>query len=184
MDVMARQELEELAATHQELTVLDGLIRDYIGKELDKIDATAHVILELKARALIHREEADRLYMIAKNEAQTEARIKELVLAVMEQFGEKKLRGNARTLSAVGNGGVQALTIGQPDLVPLALRRVKVELSGTDDARVVGLLMERGIPFLLGESEAHAGLIRQRLEAGEGVAGCRLEPLGTHLRVK
>lgn len=175
----------EIDETEAELATLDGLIRQYIGKELEKIDSTAHVILDLTARQQIHKAEADRLYMIAANEEATVKRIKELVLLVMDEFGEKKLRGAMHDLSSVGNGGVQALTIAQPDIIPDSFRTVTF--------RVPALLLKTILDTLpaiasMQMKEVERGfdsqLIRASLEHNNGVPGCRLEPRGKHLRVR
>ena len=56
-------------------------------------------------------------------------RIKAMVLEVMQEFNEKKLPGRLFTITRQGNGGQQALTIAQPDLVPLVHKAITVELS-------------------------------------------------------
>lgn len=133
--------IPEIAAVEEELVALDGLIRQYLTKELEKIDATAHCILDLTARAAVHRAEADRNYMIAKNEEATVARIKELVLIVMDEFGEKRMRGAIRDLLAKGNGGVQALTIAQPDMVPLGFKSHTLKVTHEQANRIYKLAL-------------------------------------------
>lgn len=151
--------IPEIEWVEEELAALDGLIRQYQTKEPAKIDATAHVILDLTARAAIHRAEADRNYMLAQNEEATVKRIKELVLLVMDEFGEKRLRGEKRDLLAKGNGGVQALTISQPDLVPAAYKNHLVSLTHDQANQIYKLTRDRDdmneITAALIASEAH-----------------------------
>lgn len=123
---------EAIHAVKDELTTVDGLIRAYIGKEVKKVDAIAHVLLELEARRAIHRSEARRLDMLASNEEASAKRIKEMVLLVMGEFGTKILEGAAHDLKSQGNGGVQALTISQPDMVPEHLRTVTLRMRADD----------------------------------------------------
>ncbi len=120
---------EAIHATRDEITVVDGLIRAYIGKEVKKVDSIAHLLLDLEARRQIHAKEAARLSMLADGEEATAKRIKEMVLLVMDEFGTKILEGAIHDLKAQGNGGVQKLTIAQPDMVPIDLKRFTAEIS-------------------------------------------------------
>ena len=185
----------DILETEAEIKTCDALIRAYVSKEIEKVDSCSHVLLELTARSAIHRQEADRLYMLAKSEESTRDRIKELILAVMEEFGEKRLRGRVHDLVSVGNGGVQPLVIAQPDLVPKALQRVTVKCS-----RPIWDLMRGYLDRFWGdhanitaddlmanvrvESEPDNASIRAALVKGEGVPGCRLDPRGKNLQIK
>lgn len=168
----------------QELAVIDGLIRDYLKREVKKVDGCAFAIKEFEARAVAKYAESGRLHNAALRDEETAKRIKQMVLEVMQEFGEKKLPGRLFTISRQGNGGVQPLTIAQPDLVPLDKQRIKVEISAKDEPRVWNLLMEAHVAFIMGEAEPHNQLIREALERGEGVMGARLEERGEHIRIK
>lgn len=202
---------EAIEETNQELAALDGLIRQYITKELEKVDSTANVILDLGARSMIHRAEAERLYMLARNEDDTVKRIKELVLSILDEFGEKRFRGKVHDLVSKGNGGVQALTIAQPDLVPDQFRMVNVKMS-LESWREMRQYFERAkVVCEVGRPEPNNSAIRNILESSikqraeiladaerlqqddfvekelaklPGVPGCRLEPRGKHLEIK
>ena len=181
-----RQDVAEaIKETKAELATIDGLIRAYISKEVQKVDNTARLLLELKARAGVHRAEAERLYMLAKSEEATEARVKELVLAVMDEFGEKKLFGASHQLMAKGNGGVRAVTVAQADLVPAHLQRVTVRMTQFDWANIAKPVMDRNAyAYEVLHTEPNNTAIRQVLESGAGVPGCRLEDRGKHLGIR
>ena len=164
-----------------EIAVIDDMIRQYVRAEVKKVDGCAAAIKQYDTMAEVHLEESDRLRRLAEREQETADRIREMVITVMQEFGEKKLQGRINTLAVLGNGGVQPLTIAQPDLVPLDLKRLDVEISAKDEATVWNLLCEHHIPFLMGEANPHNALIRERLQRGEGVPGCRLEERGVHL---
>lgn len=173
---------EAIHAVRDEITVADGLIRAYIGKEVQKVDSIAHVLLDLEGRRFLHAQEASRLKMLADGEEATIKRIKEMVLLVMDKFGVPKLEGALHDLKAQGNGGVQALTIAQPDMVPLEFKRVTVELRADCAADFASQFS--GQYRILEGTHPDTKNIRAVLDRGEGVPGCRLEPRGKHLRIK
>ncbi len=171
---------EAIHAVKDELTTVDGLIRAYLGKEVKKVDSIAHVLLDLEARRQIHVNESARLKMLADGEEATAKRIKEMVLLVMDEFDTKILEGTIHDLKAQGSGGLQALTIAQPDMVPLELKRVTVTIALSAWEKVKHMV---GLPVrCLIEEDTQA--IRAALDRGEGVPGCRLEPRGKHLRIR
>lgn len=116
----------------EELKTIEGLIRDYLKREVRKVDNIAYTVKEFEARAVAQAEEAKRMVAKAEKNSETVKRIKQMVLEVMQEFGEKKLPGRLFTITRQGNGGVQALTIAQPDLVPDHLRTVTVRMRGND----------------------------------------------------
>jgi hypothetical protein len=166
----------------EELAVIDGLIRDYLKREVKKVDGIAFAVKEYEARAVAQAEEAKQMIAKAEKNSETVKRIKQMVLEVMQEFGEKKLPGRLFTISRQGNGGVQPLTIAQPDLVPLEMKRVTVELKAT----VVEDFAEQfaGQYRVTRQAEPDAKDIRVALERGEGVMGARLEERGEHIRIK
>lgn len=171
---------EAIHAVRDEITVADGLIRAYIGKEGQKVDSIAHVLLDLEGRRFLHAQEASRLKMLADGEEATIKRIKEMVLLVMDEFGVPKLEGALHDLKAQGNGGVQALTIAQPDMVPDAYKVI----TATFPLLAWRDLQGRTNAINIGEPMPYARRIREVLDTGEGVPGCRLDPRGKHLRIK
>lgn len=182
MAAMSPDELTASPEIGQELSVVEGLIRDYLKREVKKVDGIAYAIKEFQARALAKTAAAKDLEMSAKRDAETVDRIKAMVLEVMQEFGEKKLPGRLFTITRQGNGGVQALNIAQPDLVPERYIGVNVTLR-LDEWKI---LVEQCRPTVLGLPllEPYPRMIREALERGEGVMGCKLEERGEHIRIK
>ncbi len=132
LERMAGMSPDELTASPEigaELATIEGLIRDYVGREIRKVDGIATAIKEFQQRALVKTAAAKDLELSAKRDADTVERIKATVLQVLQEFGEKKLAGRLFTISRQGNGGVAPLVIAQPDLVPKELQRVTVTCS-------------------------------------------------------
>lgn len=166
----------------QELFVVEGLIRDYLKREVRKVDSIAFAVKEYEARAEARKAEAERMRASADRDAETANRIKAMVLEVMQEFGEKKLPGRLFIITRQGNGGVQALKIGDRALIPLELQRCTVELVASaahDFAEKFA-----GRYRILESAHPDSKDIREALERGEGVMGCRLEPRGEHVRIK
>jgi hypothetical protein len=187
-DVLERMETmspDELTATPEigaELATVEGLIRDYLKAEVRKVDGCAFAIKEYEARASARSQEAERMKASADRDAETAKRIKAMVLEVMQEFGEKKLSGRLFTISRQGNGGVQALTIAQPDLVPLEMKRCTIELL----ASAIEDFSEQfpGQYRILQPVHPDPKDIREALERGEGVMGARLEDRVEHVRIR
>ena len=196
----------------QELKVIEGLIRDYVKAEVRKVDGCAFAIKEFEARAAARSQEAERMKASADRDAETAKRIKAMVLEVMQEFDEKKLPGRLFTISRQGNGGVQALTIAQPDLIPLEFKRVTVELRADvcrefvdkfagkyrileivhpdkEDIREVLETSQKQRQAILKAAEVSGVSITDErvardLSALPGVPGCRLEPRGEQIRIR
>lgn len=175
---------EAIHAVRDEITVADGLIRAYIGKEVQKVDSIAHVLLDLEGRRFLHAQEASRLKMLADGEEATIKRIKEMVLLVMDEFGVPKLEGALHDLKSQGNGGVQAITITQQDLVPSAMKMTSVKMSLDAWQRMRSYFESLQIVCEVQSPWPNTNAIRDSLQSGAGVPGCRLEPRGKHLRIK
>lgn len=168
----------------EELQTITTLIRDYVSREIQKVDGIAKAVKEYTARAKARKQAAEEMAASAARDSETVDRIKEMVLEVMQQFGEKKLPGRLFTITRQGNGGQQALTISQPDLVPDAFKRVLVSMPLMYwDALVEqrpGLTHSATVKAVEPNREA----IRNQLEHGEGVMGCKLEDRGEHIRIE
>lgn len=175
-DFTTREEIEE------ELVSIDALIKTYLKAEVKKVDGIAYAVKEFEARAAARSQEAERMKQSADRDAETAKRIKAMVLEVMQEFGEKKLPGRLFSISRQGNGGVQALTIVQPDLVPMSFQRITVEI-GADVFRDFSIQFD-GHYRAVGGVHPDPKDIREALESGEGVMGARLEPRGEHIRIK
>ncbi len=164
----------------QEVSVLDGLIRDYLKREVKKVDGCAFAIKEYEARSAAKYTESAKLADAALRDEETAKRIKQMVLEVMQEFGEKKLPGRLFTISRQGNGGVKTLTIAQPDLVPLTFQIFTVEIG----AEVFNDFAAQFDGHFRVVGDVHPDMIREALERDEGVMGAKLEPRGEHIRIK
>lgn len=186
---------EKLNGLAQEVATIDGLMHDYIKAEIKKVDGIAFHIKEFTARSEAKAKAAADLQRAADRDAETAKRIKSMVLEVMQEFGEKKLPGRLFTITRQGNGGVQALTIAQPDLIPFTHKRVIVKCS-QPIWRLIRAYLERFwgdnadmtydelFQRIEVEAEPDPAVIRRDLESQQGVPGCRLEERGEHIRIK
>lgn len=182
MAAMSPDQLTASPEIGEEIAACEMLIKQYIKAEVKKVDGIAFAVKEYEARAVARSQEAARMKASADRDAETAKRIKSMVLEVMQEFGEKKIPGRLFTISRQGNGGLQALTIAQPDLVPLELKRVTVELR----ASVAGDFAAQfeGQYRMLDNIHPDNQDIREALSRGEGVPGARLEERGEHVRIK
>lgn len=195
----ARQELlDETILTEDQKTEnaealeqVDLAIVEYVTKEIRKVDNIGRFILECNARSSAIAEEVTRLTKIRHRTMSIADRIREMVLQIMRDTGVKKLEGEIATLRRQANGGVQPVEIVQPELVPDKFKRITisfcpddwqrfVEMHGDRDSAEGRILKRAAIESL---PTLNKELIREALEAGEGVMGARLAPRGEHLRV-
>lgn len=170
-------------ACDEELQTITLLLQDYVKREIRKVDSTAYAIKEFEARAAARKAEAEKMLASADRDAETAKRIKAMVLEVMQEFDEKKLPGRLFAITRQGNGGLQALTIAQPDLVPLGMKRVTIDLVADLEE---DLRLQFGADSFRVLQAAHPDQkdIREALERGEGVMGCKLEDRAEHIRIK
>ncbi len=100
-------------------------------------------------------------------------------------MGERKvLEGtNGRKLRRQANGGVLAVDVVQPDMIPPALQRLTVRISVADWNALMRTPQSGLIEAHVSEAEPDKEAIRAVLESGGGVPGCRLKERGESLRV-
>ncbi len=103
-------------------------IVEYVKAEVRKCDNIARYIKSCDEHAMAKRREAERLTHEAKLDEERRDRVKAMVLQIMRDVDKKKIEGATYTLSRVGNGGVQAVDIPQPELVPDSLKRITLTL--------------------------------------------------------
>ena len=137
------------------------LSHDLMGQLEQKADAYAAVIDEHQTWAGFYA--AKRKTLAAKQNAHEAIarRMKEQMMRAMNVMGRKRLetQPGGLLLTVCANGGVQPVEItGEPDALPPYLQRVRVT--------------------------ANTELIREKLQAGEEITGCKLLDRGYHLRVK
>ncbi len=111
---------------HLALAAVDAAIVEYVKAEVRKCDNIARYIKSCDEHATAKRREAERLTHEARLDEDRRDRVKSMVLQIMRDVGKKKIEGATYTLSRVGNGGVQAVEVVQPDLVPNTLRKTTI----------------------------------------------------------
>jgi hypothetical protein len=123
-----------------------------------KAEGYAGFITELEMRAESRGKEASRIRALAAADDALATRLKEGLKAAMQQTGKLKIEGLRFKLSVAGNGGKQSLEVDDPSaLDPIFVRIVR---------------------------EADKDAIRAALDSGAEIAGCRLLPRGTSLRIR
>jgi hypothetical protein len=109
-------------------------------------------------RAESRGKEASRIRALAAADDALATRLKEGLKAAMEQTGKLKIEGLRFKLSVAGVGGKQSLEIDDPSALDPAFQRVV--------------------------REPDKDAIRSALDSGIEIAGCRLLPRGTSLRIR
>jgi hypothetical protein len=123
-----------------------------------KAESYAGFITELQMRAESRSKEASRIRALAAADDALATRLKEGLKSAMEQTGKLKIEGLRFKLSVAGNGGKQSLEVDDPSaLDPIFVRIVR---------------------------EPDKDAIRAALDSGAEIAGCRLLPRGTSLRIR
>jgi len=125
-----------------------------------KAGGYAEVIRELTAHSAVIRAEADRLAARANFMKRKAEWLKERLKLAMESIGCKRIVTPYNTIRIQGNGGVMPLTL-------------------PDDVKALPEPYRREVITYVPKADA----IRETLEAGGVVPGCKLEPRGTHVRV-
>ena len=151
--------------------VLDGGIdgpeaQDALNEYLSELDTALEIkaesyagfITELSMRAESRGKEASRIRALAAADDALATRLKEGLKAAMEQTGKLKIEGLRFKLSVAGVGGKQSLEIDDPSALDPAFQRVV--------------------------REPDKDAIRSALDSGIEIAGCRLLPRGTSLRIR
>ena len=123
-----------------------------------KAESYAGFIKELEMRAESRGKEASRIRALAAADDALATRLKEGLKAAMEQTGKLKIETPRFKLSVAGNGGKQLLEIDDPSALDPAFQRVV--------------------------REPDKDVIRSALDSGIEIAGCRLLPRGTSLRIR
>ena len=123
-----------------------------------KAESYAGFITELSMRAESRSKEASRIRALAAADDALATRLKEGLKAALEQTGKLKIETPRFKLSVAGNGGKQSLEIDDPSALDPAFQRIV--------------------------REPDKDVIRSALDSGIEIAGCRLLPRGTSLRIR
>ena len=110
------------------LTVQQDIkIREYISKEIRKVDGVAYYLKEFEARAAAAKEEAKRLKARADAWEARHERLETLVKSVMLMSGKARLDGDSNTLRLVKCPA--SVEIAQPDHLPDEYVKMSVTLD-------------------------------------------------------
>jgi hypothetical protein len=205
-------DMREEATDAEEIAVIEGELVKYAQQELRKVD---NVVGYLKHCAMMEstaKEEATAQAERARLWHERAARLKRACQAVMETFvgGErKKLEGRAGVIVLKGNGGRQAVTIADAELIPEEYCDYVGAIPGALWRELVG--QHEALTGVKLIRTPRAALIHEALQAkcaecggdglmpfspeGEkctacggsgkaGVPGAQLEPRGAHIEVK
>jgi hypothetical protein len=123
-------EREELAAEGLSIIEKDIEIREYVGREIKKVDGVAYYLKEFEARAAAAKEEAKRLKARADAWEARHERLKTLVKSVMLMSGKARLDGDSNTLRLVKCPA--SVEIAQPELVPAEYCASELKLTVAD----------------------------------------------------
>jgi hypothetical protein len=183
----------EIEGDSAAIAKLDVQISQYLKVHLAaEVDSVRNLLCQLEAEAATHEQEAihHQKEMAKRNAAL--ARTKEFVLAVMRALNQKKYIGRLHYLRKQANGGINAMEVVQPGLVPEKLCRYTLQLTHAQY-----LLLQRaagggeisddqrdGLMYIVedAKSEPDNAAIRAEFDRGVAVAGCRMLPKGEHLR--
>jgi hypothetical protein len=115
-------ELDE-CQTEEERATCTALIREWLSREVRKVDSVRAYIRHAETMAQAAMEEANR--QLERSRAWTARldRVKAMVVSVMGSFGLKKLEGRTGELRVQNNGGKAPLNITDESLIPDELWR-------------------------------------------------------------
>lgn len=177
-------EREELATEGLSVIEKDIEIREYISKEIRKVDGVAYYLKEFEARAAAAKEEAKRLKARADAWERRHERLEEMVKSVMLMSGKSRLDGDSNTLRLVKCP--PSVEIGQPELVPEEMQMVEVRMSleiwRILQAHAYNEDIDLG-PISIRPSVSKSK-IGEALKRGDGVPGCSLRDDKMSLRVE
>lgn len=116
----------------------------YVHKEIRKVDRIREYLRMCELGAQAAKEEAARHHQWAKMWEQRKEWLKASCKAAMEAFGAKRLDGRSGYLLLKKNGGLQGLTIVNPDLLPDEYCDYRLTLSAGQMVLVRQLLEDHG----------------------------------------
>lgn len=164
------------AETPEALEAAEAAIKAYAEAEVRKVDGIRRYIRACEAQAEAAKEEAS---LQSRRAIAWEARaehLKHFCFEAMQAFDFRKLEGRTGAMRIKGNGGKQAVTITNPDLVPDEFRDATITWS-LPRWEAAGIVLHRSEGLLA------LARIRAELEAGRSVPGAELAPRGEHLEV-
>jgi Siphovirus Gp157 len=174
------------------LQAIDQRISEYVKAEVRKVDGVAAWIRECDARQKLMADEVARLDRVRKAWEARGDRIRQIVIAVMQETGQPKLQGATSVLRLQKNP--PSVEVSQPGLVPAEYQRVTVTMPLRVWHDVQKALMQDpngryGTWAALTDTVSVAGpepaklKIAAELKQNVGVPGCSLVTDKVHLRI-
>lgn len=195
-------ELEQLIDLQERVTedgdvaaieAVNNRIKEYVQEEVAKVDGIRWYLRLCKTMAESRREEAKVQARGARVWESREERMKDVCIMVLQAAGKTKVEGATGSLSVRGNGGPAPLNIHVPSLIPDHLRKVTISLTVQAWKELYAAAKKGGLSLTMIESLDWAiamdppvpdeKAIRIALEAGQLVAGAKLDLRGYQLRV-
>lgn len=166
------------------LEQIDRAIVEYITAEVKKVDNIARFLRRCEEHAESSKREAERLRNAELAWLTRRERVRDIVLQVMRDTGQKKLEGATYTLKRQVNGGKRGVDVKQPEMVPDEMLRFTLVMTGKEWLALRAALDDTLLAIMdRADSGPNLVTIWQALEAGEGVAGCALKERGEHVRI-
>ena len=174
---------EEEGLTDEERAAIDGQIKLWCDAQVTKVDGIRAYLKHAKLMEEAATAEAAALRAKAAVWEARAKRLKEFVMAIMEQRGVKRLEGRTGQLRIQANGGKRALKITREDLVPDEYREAVIRMPAKAwlSLKNPEVLIQYGatVGFRTDESA-----VRKALESGGHVPGAELAERGQSLRVE
>lgn len=179
---------EDPSLAPEECIALDRQLQAYIRAEIRKVDNVRSYLRHCDMMAEAAAEEVKRLSALGHTWKSRRERLLDLCRELMLEFGEKRLDGLHGSIVLKGNGGLQALEMGNPGLIPEEMCDYRGFITskcwtaileacnrvGVSPAEWEGVQLER-VP--------RQAMVREALKQGP-VAGARLQERGVHVEVR
>lgn len=179
-------QLQDLAndpeITEEERAIARQEIERYLRCEVRKVDNIRGYLRHCEVMEAAAAEESRRQSAMAREWAARAGQVKSYCASVMQEFGEKKLVGKTGQLVCKGNGGLQALTIEDPQAIPeqYFIALIQMPLPLWKQVRQACEWQEINLDGTTLKTEVDMKAVREDMP----VSGARLEPRGQHIEVR
>jgi len=202
-------DLQELMAAYGEaeddatrLAIEQG-IQEYATREVTKVDGIRSYLRHCEVMAVAAKCEAESQMERSRKWSRRAEKLQAICLSTMIQMGKKRLEGNTGSLAVKTNGGLQALEIQDPAMIPDDCKLATITIPEAQYKGIKEHLLDIGVDIKDDKFAISNTAIRKALEApcwlcagkdadcdqcgGTGtntVPGARLKERGQHLEVK
>lgn len=181
--------LREEVETEEERAAIDGQVREWVERELQKFDRCYGFIRYQEQQAAMAAEVQQKAGQWKHIHTARADRVREMVKQVMDHRGTRKIEGpGVGSFTVRPNGGKLALEITDPAIVPAEFQQVILQLpKPLWDMAQVALEHDRELLLALllkSDRAIDERAVRAALEAGQEVPGARLRERGTCLVVR